>query len=61
MQVYQVNWECISCGQPNSFRHSINEEHGLPNTFELTCENKDCGQQQDVSFRACTVTLPGEV
>ena len=56
MLVYLVQWECLSCGHAHSFRHSISEDDGWPNKFELTCENSDCGQEQDVPFRACTVT-----
>ena len=40
----------------HSFRHSVNEDDGWPNKFELTCENAECGQEQDVPFRDCTVT-----
>lgn len=56
MQVYAVEWECISCGKRHSFRHSLNEVDGWPNKFELTCENEDCGQEQDVSVRRCEIT-----
>jgi len=59
MQVYLVEWECGSCGERHSFRHSVNQDDGWPNKFELTCENADCGQEQDVPFRACTATLLG--
>jgi len=59
-QIYLVEWECVSCGDRHSFRHSINEADGWPNKFELTCGNADCGQEQDVPFRACTVTPVGE-
>jgi hypothetical protein len=38
------------------FRHSVNEDDGWPNKFELTCENAECGQEQDVPYRACTAT-----
>jgi len=35
----------------------LNEEDGWPNKFEdLQCENEECGQVQDVPFRACTAT-----
>jgi hypothetical protein len=56
MQVYRVDWECVSCGHPQSFRHCVNEADGWPNKFELTCENEECGQEQDVPFRACRAT-----
>jgi hypothetical protein len=56
MQVYTVEWECISCGQRHSFRYSLNELDGWPNKFELACENEDCGQEQDVPVRRCEVT-----
>lgn len=56
MRVFRVEWECGSCGQVHSFRHSVDEDLGWPNKFELTCENPECGQEQDVPFRACTVT-----
>ncbi len=56
MQIYEVEWVCGNCGEPHSFRHSISEEDGWPNKFELTCENPDCRQEQDVPFRDCTVT-----
>jgi hypothetical protein len=56
MQVFLVEWECGSCGQKHSFRHAIQDEDVWPNKFELSCENSDCGQEQDVPFRACTVT-----
>jgi hypothetical protein len=55
MQVYTVKWECVSCGQSHTFRYGLNEEDGWPNKFELTCENEECGQIQDVSFQSCTV------
>lgn len=57
MPTYVVQWECGSCGQSNSFRHSINQDDGWPNKFELTCDNADCQQEQDVPFRACNLTL----
>lgn len=57
MQTYLVEWECGSCGQSQSFRQSVNEDDGWPNKFELTCENTECLQEQDVPFRDCTVTL----
>jgi hypothetical protein len=60
MQVFLVEWECGSCGERHSFRHSINEDDGWPNKFELTCENAECGQEQDVPFRDCTVTPIGQ-
>ncbi len=60
MKVYQVEWECISCGRQHSFRHSVNEEDGWPNKFELTCENEECRQEQDVPVRNCTLTPVGE-
>jgi hypothetical protein len=56
MQDYKVEWECGSCGERQSFRHSIEEDDGWPNKFELTCENPECGQEQDVPFRDCTAT-----
>lgn len=56
MQIFTIEWECGSCGQHHSFQHSANPDDGWPNKFELTCENTDCGQEQDVPFRACTVT-----
>jgi hypothetical protein len=59
MQVYLVEWECGSCGQIHSFRHSVDEDYGRPNKFELGCENPECRQEQDVPFRACTVTPIG--
>jgi len=59
MQVFVVEWECKSCGEWHMFRHSINAEDGWPNKFELTCENAECKQAQDVPFRDCTVTPIG--
>lgn len=39
------------------FRRGFNEEDGWPNKFDdLECENSECGQVQDVPFRACTLT-----
>ena len=60
MQTYLLQWECVSCGHAHSFRHSINEDDGWPNKFELTCQNPDCGQEQDVPLRACMVTPVAE-
>jgi hypothetical protein len=60
MQVYLVEWGCASGGQRHSFRHGIQEGDGWPNKFELTCDNATCGQEQNVPFRLCTVTSPGE-
>ena len=57
MQEYQVEWECGSCGENHVFRKMVNEDDGWPNKFELTCENPECRQEQDVPFRACRVTL----
>jgi hypothetical protein len=58
MQVYLFEWECPSCGGKHSFRRGLNEEDGWPNKFEdLQCENKECGQVQDVPLRACTTTV----
>ena len=57
LQTYLVQWDCRSCGRRHEFRHALQEEDGWPNKFELTCENPDCGQEQDVPFRACTVTF----
>jgi hypothetical protein len=59
LQVYLVEWVCGSCGERQSFRHIVNEDDGWPNKFELTCANPECGQEQDVSFRDCTVTPIG--
>jgi hypothetical protein len=57
MQVYEVEWECPSCGRRQMFRRGFNEEDGWPNKFEgLECGNAECAQVQDVPFRACTVT-----
>ena len=56
MPVYLVEWECVSCGKKHSFRQGVQDEDGWPNKFELTCDNPDCGQEQDVPFRSCTVT-----
>ena len=53
-ELYTVTWECISCGQEHSFRHTVMDDI-WPNKFELECENPDCGQSQDVPFRKCTV------
>ena len=55
MQAYTVKWECASCGQSQTIKYALNEEDGWPNTFELTCENVECGQTQDVAFQSCTV------
>jgi len=55
MQVFQVEWECGTCGRRHSFFHEISEDDGWPNKFELTCENPACGQRQDVPLRACTL------
>ena len=58
MQIYKVQWECVSCGQKHSFRRGLNEDDGWPNKFDdLVCDNAECGQEQDVAFRACNVTL----
>ncbi|MBZ5671091.1 MAG: hypothetical protein LAO04_15355 [Acidobacteriia bacterium] len=53
----------LSCGvgvcklrAEDSFRHGLHEGNGWPNKFELICENAECGQEQDVPFRLCTVT-----
>jgi len=57
MQVYQVEWECVNCGQRQKFRRGISEEEGWPNKFEdLECGNSDCRHVQDVAFRDCTVS-----
>ena len=56
MQVYLVEWECVSCGTKHSFRHAVQEENGWPNKFELTCGNSECGQEQDVPVRSCALT-----
>ncbi len=56
MTVFLVEWECGNCGHLHSFRHGVNEDDGWPNKFELNCGNAECGQEQDVPFRACTVT-----
>jgi hypothetical protein len=59
--VYTVTWECISCSQEHSFRYTPRSDDDWPNKFEFTCTNPECGQQQDVPFRHCTVeafTLP---
>ncbi len=55
MQVYLVEWQCISCGRQHTFRHGLDELGSWPNKFELQCENAECGQSQDVPFRACTI------
>ena len=60
MQVFHVEWESASCGQKHSFRHGLHEGNGWPNKFELICENAECGQEQDVPFRLCTVTALDE-
>jgi hypothetical protein len=57
MQVYVVEWECASCGRQHSFRYGLNQQDGWPNKFELTCQNVECGQEQDVPFRRCTIAL----
>ena len=57
MQVYEIEWECISCGHRQTFRSGISEEDGWPNKFDdLECENEECRQAQDVAFRKCTIT-----
>ena len=57
MKVYEIQWECISCGHPHSFRRGLSDGDEWPNKFDdLECENPDCGHEQDVAFRACTVT-----
>ena len=57
MQVYQVQWECISCGHQHEFRHGLNDNDEWPNKFDdRECENPECGHEQDVAFRNCTVT-----
>lgn len=57
MQVYEVEWECPSCGRRQMFRWGINQDDSWPNKFDdLECENSECGQVQDVPFRACTTT-----
>lgn len=55
-QIFTVTWECISCFQEHSFRYILPAHGEWPNKFEdLTCENSDCGQTQDVPFRKCSV------
>ncbi len=56
MQVYVVEWECLSCGFKHSFRRGVTDEDGWPNKFELVCDNPECSQEQDVPLQACTVT-----
>ena len=56
MQNFRVEWECGSCGHAHSFQHTVDPDDGWPNKFELTCENPDCAQEQDVPFRDCTAT-----
>jgi hypothetical protein len=56
MEIYLVEWECISCGQKHSFRQILQGPDAWPNKFELTCENREYGQSQDVPLRACLVT-----
>ena len=57
MQVYEVVWECASCGNRQMFRRGFSDADGWPNKFDdLECENSECGQAQDVPFRACTLT-----
>lgn len=56
MQGYRVEWECISCGQQHSFRYGIDSEDTWPNKFEVTCENPECGQTQDVPMRKCVIS-----
>jgi len=52
MQVYEIEWECISCGHRQTFRRGISEEDGWPNKFDdLKCENEECRQAQDVACR----------
>ncbi|MFQ5662708.1 MAG: hypothetical protein ACE5HL_02625 [Terriglobia bacterium] len=56
-RLYQVEWNCISCGHSHSFRHALGEFDDWPNKFEgRKCENEDCAQVQDVRFQSCTVT-----
>lgn len=56
MKRYRVRWHCISCGQEHSFLHTLGEFDDWPNKFEdLKCENRECGQRQDVRFAASTV------
>ena len=57
MDVYLVEWACMSCGQTQSFRYIGSEEDGWPNKFEdRKCENEECGQVQDVRSNTCTFT-----
>ena len=57
MKVFEIQWECISCGHPHSFRRGLSDGDEWPNKFDdLECENPDCGHEQDVAFRKCTVT-----
>jgi hypothetical protein len=57
MKVHEIQWECISCGHQHSFRRGLAEGDDWPNKFDdLECENPDCGHEQDVALRKCTVT-----
>ncbi len=57
MDVYLVEWVCMSCGQTQSFRHIGSEEDSWPNKFEdRKCENEECGHVQDVRSTTCTFT-----
>ena len=56
VQVFQIEWECASCGRRHSFYRELIASDGWPNKFELTCGNEECGQEQDVPFRDCTAT-----
>jgi hypothetical protein len=57
-QIYNVQWECSSCGHTQTFRRGFNEDDGWPNKLDdLECENQECGHVQDVAFRDCTVVL----
>ena len=60
METYLVEWECTSCGRKHAFRYALSEESEWPSKFaDLRCENEECGQVQDVPFRACIATPLG--
>jgi uncharacterized Zn finger protein len=55
MSMFRIKWECGSCGQTNIFTHQFAEEDGWPDLFEVTCDNEECGQVQEVAYKTCEV------
>ncbi|HKV41752.1 MAG TPA: hypothetical protein VJX67_21290 [Blastocatellia bacterium] len=59
MREYQVEWTCKLCGHQHQFRVQRNpsELDDWPNKFDdMACKNQECGMEQDVRTRDCTIT-----